>query len=171
VSATVAWLVYHKSLGANQYLLLNTSDASTTLNGVYTASSSQFTITSQTANATYVSYLFAEMPGFSAFGSYTGNGSTDGPFVYTGFRPAWIMIKRSDSVENWNLYDNKRNRYNIADLELYPNLTNSEGTTADRDFLSNGFKIRSNNIGRNASGGTYIYAAFAENPFKYSLAR
>ena len=170
-SATVPWLVYHKSLGANQYLLLNTSDASTTLNGVYTASSSQFTITSQTANATYVSYLFAEMPGFSAFGSYTGNGSTDGPFVYTGFRPAWIMIKRSDSVENWNLYDNKRNRYNIADLELYPNLTNSEGTTADRDFLSNGFKIRSNNIGRNASGGTYIYAAFAENPFKYSLAR
>lgn len=170
-SATVPWLVYHKSLGANQYLLLNTLDAATTLNGVYSSSLSQFSITSQTANASYVAYMFAEIPGFSAFGSYTGNGSTDGPFIYLGFRPAWIMIKRSDAIENWNLYDNKRNPYNVADLELYPNLSNSEGTTADRDFLSNGFKIRSSNAGRNASGGTYIYAAFAETPARLSTAR
>jgi len=119
----------------------------------------------------HVAYCFAAVPGFSAFGSYTGNGSTDGPFIYLGFRPAWIMIKRSDAIENWNLYDNKRTPYNVADLELYPNLSNSEGTIADRDFLSNGFKIRSSNAGRNASGGTYIYAAFAEIPFQFANAR
>jgi hypothetical protein len=171
------WYVYHASLGASAYMLLNSSAApvsSTAVWGGTTPSSAIVTLGSGWTNNNHgnvVAYCFAEVPGFSAFGTYTGNGSADGPFVYTGFRPAWIMIRRSDGIENWNLYDNKRNSYNVADLELYPNLSNSEGTYADRDFLSNGFKIRNTNIGRNASGGTYIYAAFAESPFKYARAR
>jgi len=177
---TSAWIVYTQMTGVNAYLYLHTSGASVSDAGIWSGTgsgvtSSTFGVRGASDNGltgvNLIAYCFAEVPGFSAFGSYTGNGSTDGPFVYTGFRPAWIMIKRSDNTENWNLYDTKRNSYNVADSELYPNLSNSEGTYADRDFLSNGFKIRNTNIGRNASGSTYIYAAFAENPFKYSLAR
>jgi hypothetical protein len=175
------WGVYYTSEGVNtNWLLLNSTASKGTQNGTlaggaYLISNAQTLQISSSAYANgssqMIAYCFAAVPGFSAFGTYTGNGSADGPFVYTGFRPAWIMIKRSDGIENWNLYDNKRKSYNVADLELYPNLSNSEGTTADRDFLSNGFKIRSTNIGRNASGSTYIYAAFAESPFKYARAR
>jgi hypothetical protein len=105
-------------------------------------------------------------------GSYVGNGSTDGPFVYTGFRPAFLMFKRSDSTGDWIIFDNKRNTHegNYREKVLYPNKNNAEETSADGDtmlFLSNGFKL--NNVTYaywNASGGTYIYAAFAENPFQ-----
>jgi hypothetical protein len=174
-SATVPWLVYHKSLGANQYLLLNTSDAVTTLNGVYSSSLSQFSITSQTANASYVAYIFAEVPGFSTFGSYTGNASTDGAFVYTGFRPAFILIKDVNNANSWILMDNKRTgAYNPQDGWLVAQATDAEynvSTSDSRiDFLSNGFKLRNSNAGNNASR-TYIYAAFAETPARLSTAR
>jgi hypothetical protein len=122
----------------------------------------------------YVAYCFAEVEGFSKFSSYTGNGSDDGPFVYTGFRPAWVMVKRSSSAgEGWWIYDNKRDTFNITDNILEVNSSNAEisGGTYPIDMVANGFKIRGLNALLNTSGATYIYMAFAENPFKYSLAR
>ena len=118
------------------------------------------------SSSTYVAYCWSEVDGFSRFGSYTGNGSTDGPFIYTGFKPAWIMIKRTDSSGNWVILDNKRNTFNPVDLQLVANSTGADATGVDYlDFLANGFKQRSTNTSFNASGGTYIYMAFAEHPF------
>jgi hypothetical protein len=122
----------------------------------------------------YVAYCFSEIAGYSKFGSYTGNGSTDGPFVYTGFIPRWIMIKRTDSAgENWNINDTSRSTYNVTTKRLVANnsVAEADASTEAVDMLSNGFKIRTSDPGRNASGGTYIFMAFAENPFKNSLAR
>jgi hypothetical protein len=118
-----------------------------------------------------VAYCFAPVAGYSAFGSYTGNGSTDGPFIYTGFKPAFILIKKTSATDNWYLLDNKRAGYNPATYLLYGNLSNAEYTGLLVDLLSNGFKPRDTDGGSNASGATYIYMALAENPFKYSLAR
>jgi hypothetical protein len=140
--------------------------------------SSVFSIGSAFANGgTYVAYLFAEVAGYSKFGSYTGNGSADGPFVYCGFRPRWIMVKRTDSSTNgnWEIIDTSRDTYNQAFLDLSANLSAVENATdgAAWDILSNGFKCRDGTSTgtKNVSGGTYIFAAFAENPFKNSLAR
>ena len=122
----------------------------------------------------YVAYLFASIDGFSKFGSYTGNGSTDGPFVYTGFKPRFIIIKRSDAgVENWQGQDTARNPNNVIDDVMYMDTSNFEqlnNTAFYVDLLSNGFKIRTLHAGKNASGGAYVYAAFAESPFKYATA-
>jgi hypothetical protein len=123
------------------------------------------------ANDNIIAYCFAPVEGFSAFGSYTGNGSADGPFIYTGFRPAWLLVKRSDAAYFWYIHDAERNTYNVLDKELYPNSSSAEVTATRLDFTSNGFKVRGTQVSQNASGGTYIYAAFAENPFKNSLAR
>jgi hypothetical protein len=125
---------------------------------------------------TYVAYCFAEVPGYSAFGSYTGNGSTDGPFVFTGFRPAYVLIKASSTVSfgNWVIKDELRAaNYNPQDGNLYANASNAEDTvsTVYIDFLSNGFKLRGTYDGVNGTSATYIFAAFAESPFKYALAR
>jgi hypothetical protein len=112
--------------------------------------------------------------GYSAFGSYTGNGSADGPFVYTGFRPRYILIKTSSAGTNgWQIRDTARDTYNTSLGRLYADLSNAEGTSAGNDFdiLSNGFKVRNSGGDLNTSSGTYIYAAFAENPFKNALAR
>jgi hypothetical protein len=124
-----------------------------------------------TNGTTYVAYCFAPITGYSAFGSYTGNGSTDGPFVFTNMRPRWLMFKRTDTTNNWIMYDTSRSTYNAAQNFLYPDLANTEGTGVYIDFVSNGFKLRDTNAIFNASGGTYIYAAFAENPFTISRAR
>jgi hypothetical protein len=120
-----------------------------------------------------VAYLWAPVAGYSAFGSYTGNGSNDGTFVYLGFRPRWVMIKRTDAATyDWIILDSSRGTYNANIISLLMNgiIAEVSGTYSE-DFLSNGFKLRNAGNGQNASGGTYIYAAFAENPFKYSLAR
>jgi hypothetical protein len=109
--------------------------------------------------------LFRSVPGLSSISSYTGNGSTDGPFAYCGFLPAFVLIKCSSTTGNWEIYDNARNTYNPETLALQPNLTNAESTIDGIDFLSNGFKIRTTDANFNTSGQTYIYAAFAENPF------
>jgi len=120
----------------------------------------------------YVAYCFAEVEGYSKFGSYTGNGSADGPFVYLGFRPAFVMVKRTDAADEWAISDGKRNPYNVNNLALFANRSNAEsGSQNIADFTSNGFKIRGAPSWSNTSGGTYIYMAFAENPFKNSLAR
>jgi hypothetical protein len=118
-----------------------------------------------------VAYLWSEVAGFSKFGSYTGNGSSDGPFCFCGFRPRFVMFKRTDSTGSWFMEDSARGTYNVMGPELYANLSDAETTVSRLDFLSNGFKMRAANAGDNASGGTYVFAAFSESPFKYSLAR
>ena len=126
---------------------------------------------SNASGSTYVIYAWAEIAGFSKFGSYTGNGSADGPFVYTGFRPTYVLIKRTDAVENWVIFDNARNPYNVETTTLEPNLTaadSSSPSNAAMDLVSNGFKLR---CAAGINTGTWIYAAFAENPTKYANAR
>lgn len=173
------WVVYHANLTSAAYViqfnLTNAQSSSPTIFNSTAPTSSVFSIgTSSASNDTsMVAYCFAAVAGYSAFGSYTGNGSTDGPFVYLGFRPRFVMIKRTDAADDWIVMDSSRNTYNVANSTLFPNGNYSETTDANRqeDFLSNGFKIRSSPVYINASGGTYIYAAFAENPFKYANAR
>jgi hypothetical protein len=123
---------------------------------------------------TAVAYCFAAVAGYSAFGSYTGNGSTDGPFVFTGFRPKFVLVKRTDSTSNWFIHDTARDTYNVSSANLYAELSNAEdtGPAGNMDFLSNGFKSRTGGGSNpNVSGATYIYAAFAETPFSKALAR
>jgi len=171
------WKVYHTSIGNTGAVTLNTTAATDTYTYWNNTSptSSVFSIGTSgslnTSTNTMVAYCFAAVAGYSAFGSYTGNGSTDGPFVYTGFRPRFFLFKRTDSTGSWGIYDTSRDTYNGAQKRLYPDLSDAEFTDAAIDFLSNGFKIRSTTAGYNANGGTIIYAAFAENPFKNSLAR
>ena len=119
---------------------------------------------------TYIAYCFAEKKGFSKFGSYTGNGSTDGTFVYTGFKPAFVMVKVTDITNNWFILDNKRLGYNPTELFLNPNTTSAESgsTGAYVDFTSNGFKWRTTSNAFNGSSNNYIYMAFAESPFTTS---
>jgi len=127
-------------------------------------------------NIDHINYCFHSVDGYSKVGSYTGNGSTDGTFVYTGFRPAYVMVKRTDSADHWVVLDSDRDIDNPAVRRLEPNLSAAEavsweGGATDTDFTSNGFKLRTGYSPHNASGGTYIYLAFAENPFKYTNAR
>ena len=177
------WPVWHTSLTNETYTLyLDTTLGQGNTNnpwGSGSISSTTFHITatgtgnSNQSSANFVAYCFAPVAGYSAFGSYTGNGSTDGPFVYTGFRPAFVMVKVSSTTDDWIIEDNKRNTYNPEDAKLSPNLSTAEitGSTYYVDFLSNGFKLRNINGLYNTSSATYIYAAFAESPFKYALAR
>ena len=119
-----------------------------------------------------IAYCFAPVEGYSAFGSYTGNGSADGLFIYTGFRPRWILKKRTDTTDYWYIWDTARDPDNVVEAKLEANDSSAEYTSADwLDILSNGFKIRNSGNDINASGGTYIYAAFAEHPFKHARAR
>ena len=172
-SGTYDWLVYHKALGATKYMALNRTDASaTSAIGWNDTEPSSSVVTLGTANAVntnssnYVAYCFAEKKGYSKFGNYTGNGNADGTFIYTGFKPAFVICKMtSASGQNWELNDNKRNPYNEAKNTLRPNTGDVEdGTFNTCDLLSNGFKLRTNNDATNQSGATYIYMAFAENP-------
>ena len=170
--------------GVNDYLVLQSTAAKGSSSTFYQAyGSSTFTTGVSAADEmnktgnNYVTYCFAPVAGYSAFGSYTGNGSTDGPFVFTGFRPRFLMIKATSSESNadWLMYDTARNIYNTMNTRLWANLSAAE--TSDSAYLldcvSNGFKIRTGtaNVGYNNSGGTYIYMAFAESPFKYANAR
>ena len=170
-SATQKWIVHHQSLGATKSLHLDTTEAeqtSTFMNDT-APTSSVFSlgtiVNNNTSGATYVAYCFAEKKGFSKFGSFTGNGSTDGPFVYTGFKPAWVMIKASSrSTDNWVIVDSKRSTLNPADDALLANTSGGTDTGYKRDFLSNGFKIRESGANQNGSGHTFTYMAFAEEP-------
>jgi len=176
------WPIYHRSIGAGAYLYLESTDAQSSVNAALTwgnnsttvaPTSSVFTIGSagswNSNTGTYVAYCFSEVAGFSKFGSYTGNGSTDGPFVFCGFRPRFILTKGSSTTGSWWLYDTARSTYNEMTDLLRPDLSNADVTQGFCDALSNGFKIR--NSGNNTSGQTYIFMAFAEHPFKNSLAR
>jgi hypothetical protein len=174
------WYVFTTATGSNLRFegLNTTSDASSQPSQYTTTSTLIENLTGiaslNTSGANMLVYCWAPIAGYSAFGSYTGNGSSDGPFVYTGFRPRFIMVKRSDSTGNWILWDTARNTFNVTNNVLYPNLSQAEDSPSSQriaDILSNGFKIRGTDTDVNASGGTYIYMAFAENPFKYALAR
>jgi hypothetical protein len=174
-SAT-AWWVYHTSLGNTQYIVLNTTAAAVTSSSAWnntSPTSSVFSLgAANPSNANQdVAYCFSAVAGYSAFGSYTGNGSTDGPFVFTGFRPRFVLGKRTDVADEWWIFDTSRNTSNETDKRLIANSSGAELATQKIDILSNGFKIRVTTASHNASGGTYIYMAFAENPFKHSLAR
>jgi hypothetical protein len=175
------WFVYHRSLANTQYLLLNTTNAASSGVSAWnntTPSSSTFTLGDYVevnrSGSTFVAYCFAEVPGYNKFGSYTGNGSADGPFIYTGFRPAYVMIKNTTAAGDWVIKDKLRAAaFNPQTGNLYANLTNAEDTTStvNIDFLANGFKIRGDYSGINLNTQTFIYSAFAESPQKFALAR
>ena len=164
------WTVYHVTQGNSTRGVLNETNAwgSNAAWNNTTPTSSVFTIGSGSvvnrSGSTYAAYCFAGVKGFSKFGSYVGNGNADGTFIYTGFKPAFYMYKRTDSTANWTIFDNKRNTFNEMGLQLHPNLDSVESFSSRGDFLSNGFKVRSTAGSTNASGGNYIYMAFAENP-------
>ncbi len=169
-SAAQNWATYHSSLGGTKALFLDGTDAETSSVSYFNntnPTSSVFSVgnsgDTNKSSQTHISYCFSEKKGFSKFGSYTGNGSTDGPFVYTGFSPSFVMLKRTNTTGSWTMYDNKRHTYNPNGEYL---LANSSGASVDFnnvDFLSNGFKLRDASF-NNGSGDTIIYMAFAENP-------
>ncbi len=172
LNAVNGWTVYHKSLTAGGFIYLNDT-------GGYTAYPTMFQDTDPTtavfsvgdlnevnaSGGTYVAYCFADVKGFSKFSSFVGNGNANGSFIYTGFKPAFVMLKKSSAAgDNWSMLDNKRNTFNVMDKFLDPNSSNAEGTGDIWDFTSNGFKMRNTFTGYNASGATYIFMAFAEAP-------
>jgi len=169
-SATDAWIVYSKSLGNTKIMVLNSTAAEQTRADWNNTSptSSVFSIgtfsNENTNAATYVAYCFAEVKGFSKFSSYIGNGSADGTFVYTGFKPAFVILKGTNDT-NWRMVDNKRLGYNPDNNDLYPNSDSVEDTQDFIELFSNGFKLKTTSTQLNGSGTSYIYMAFAENPF------
>jgi hypothetical protein len=157
------------------YLALNSTAASTAATTIWNntaPTSTVFSIGSGWSTFNFLAYCFAPVAGYSAFGSYTGNANADGPFIYTGFRPEFVMIKASSSTGDWVMEDVARSPYNVSTNYLLANSSGAETTGQLVDFLSNGFKIRvAVSSAMNGSGTTYVYAAFAESPFKYALAR
>ena len=170
-SGTQSWVVYHKSLGAGGFMYLNAAEtfaANTTIWNNTSPTNNVFTIGAlnevNQSGQTYIAYCFAEKQGYSKFGSYVGNGNADGAFVYTGFKPAFILLKTSTIAGNdWHIFDSKRIGYNESNYSLKPNSTATEVTSLNIDLLSNGFKLRGTQNDINGSG-TYIYAAFAAAP-------
>ena len=167
-----SWRSYFAPLGATKYIELDATAAAVTASNFMNDTAPTNTVFSlgngDTPNKNgdnYIAYCFAEKVGYSKFGSYTGNGNADGTFVYTGFKPSFILIKNSDATQSWRLVDNKRIGFNPNNIQLYPNLNNAESTSEYVvDILSNGFKVRATDAGVNGSGNTMIYMAFAEAP-------
>jgi hypothetical protein len=178
-SAATNWRVYHSALGNTKAIFLSTTGASDTSSVYWNNTSPTSTVFSvgsdDGANGNgnlMVAYAFSPVVGYNSFGSYTGNGSTDGPFVYTGMRPRWLLVKSSSYTDEWRIYDAVRLGYNAVATILTPNDSQAEATSGyPLDLLSNGFKLRGAGGPINTSGATYIYAAFAESPFQYARAR
>ena len=176
---TYSWTTYHHSIGNNKYVYLNSTAAPVTTTSVWqnTAPSSSVIYGNSTnwGTADYIIYAWAEIEGYSKFGSYIGNGNTDGPFVYCGFKPAWVMVKRSTTGANegWTIFDSSRGPFNPNPKQIYANSNIAEGDASGRykDFVSNGFKIRGTSGEQNTSGITYIFMAFAESPFQIANAK
>jgi hypothetical protein len=174
-SSVGGWPVYHKGVASDpetDYLLLHSTDAVADNNIIWNDTAPTSTVFSigtgssvNTNTNNHIAYCFAEKKGFSKFGSYTGNGSNDGTFVYLGFKPAFVIVKRTDAVQSWYLLDNKRNTFNPEDKYFKVDASSAEDTLSFFDFVSNGFKARGTGIGFNSSGGSFIYMAFAESPF------
>ena len=164
------WQIGHDSIGWTKAVFFDTqSQQTSTAFGNTNPTTSVWTgnVANVGANASSVAYCFAEVKGFSKFGSYVGNGNADGTFVYTGFKPAFVIVKRTNAAEDWFMFDNKRSASggsNVLGERLKPNTSDSGYTTAYLDFLSNGFKWRVGGTGQNGLGDSYIYMAFAEEP-------
>ena len=177
-TSVISWPVYSSTLGISKYLELNTTIAAGSISNYWGANSPTPTVFSLPNAAynnnlnsqNYIAYCFAEVPGYSAFGSYEGNANNDGPFIYTGFRPSFVIVKSVDSTSDWLLMDSKRIGFNPDNEYMEVNNANAEGTVNTIDFVSNGFKLRDRTADPNVAE-TYIYMAFAENPFKNSNAR
>jgi hypothetical protein len=177
------WTTAHQGISGQVVFLNQTlqsyNPAVFSTGGVALGNSSAFSFINGTTSVensnksgnTYVAYCFAEVEGFSKFGTYTGNGSADGPFISTGFRPAFVIVKNASAADSWFINDNKRNSYNVVDSQLFANNGDPEADSRGLDFLSNGFKIRDNSTSHNGNGNTILYMAFAEMPFKYANAR
>ena len=172
------WGIYHhKNTAAPEtdYKRLNTNDATADASNVWNDTAPTSTVFSVgdgqivgTSGDTFVGYLFTEKQGYSKFGSFTGTNSTDGPFIYLGFKPAFMMFGSSSTATSWGMFDNKRDTFNVVQAPLYSNVNNAGRDPADTpvgDFLSNGFKKRVGGSHWNASSGEYLYMAFAESPF------
>ena len=167
------WVVMHQGIGFTKYLYLDSNQASNTGNFFNDTdpSSTVFNVVNDSgvngSSGSYIAYCFAEKQGYSKFNSYKGNGNTDGTFIYTGFAPSFVMLKRTSAAGSFLMFDNKRDNLNPNSHRVYANATDAEdtGSGSQVDFLSNGFKCRSSDNSTNASGSTYIFMAFAENPF------
>ena len=175
-SSTQSWPVWHQSFSAIECMLLDGTTGKFSASAYFGGGANEqlpddvnFYIGSNNdingASRDYIAYVWAPVPGYSSFGSFVGNGSADGPFIYTGHRVGWLLYKRADSNASWAIYDSARDPYNVCTHDLYANLNNPEASFAAVDLLSNGFKIRTANGDVNQSGGAFIYAAFAEHPF------
>ena len=172
-SSITAWINYHHKIDASApedfTIYMNNTDArvDNSVHGDTKPTSSVFSFNTGTDDQNYISYCFTEKQGFSKFGSYTGNGNADGPYIYLGFRPAWILIRVTSTSNDWILLDNKRDSFNVATKKLLPNESNAESSDSgvSTDFLSNGFKIRTAGGNVNQSSATFLYMAFAESPF------
>ncbi len=177
------WYVYNHKLDStapeDKYMFLSTTDAVLDANiwNDTAPTSSVFTVYSNSGvtgdGDAMLAYAFHSVDGYSKVGSYVGNGSSDGTFVYTGFRPAYVMIKQSNGVSHWQIHDTVRDTYNVMGYQLHANATDTDASASAYyiDCLSNGFKLRMTHAGQNGNGNTYIYLAFAESPFKHTNAR
>jgi hypothetical protein len=168
ISTSQTWGVWHTGIGFGNYIRLDSSAASSAANLVTATSNTTFS-TYQNHHSTgneIIAYCFAEKKGFSKFGSYTGNGNADGTFVYTGFKPAYVLTKRTDGSYIWSITDGVRNPYNPTSLSLQTEYADAESgwSPLELDFLSNGFKLRTSSVQKNGSGSPFIYMAFAEEP-------
>lgn len=185
-AGTYHWYVYHAVHGPTKYLVLSLDSPVGTDPNLWNNTAPTSTVFTLGTNVgvnenggQFLAYLFAEVPGFSKFGFYYGNGSLDGPHVYCGFRPAWLMIKRTDIAMNWSLTDIARNadKSRLGNPEIwyvFANLTIAEATQAahgDIDFVANGFKVREDGVAYNVANAFHVFMAFAESPFKYACAR
>ena len=173
LDATHTWGTYSKAMGNGYQMVLNdnssrvgpliqywnNTDPTTTVFSIGTDSYQN------QSGTDYICYCFSSVRGYSKMGAYTGNGNADGPFVYTGFRPAWLMIKKTSGTGDWVIFDSVRSPSNVTKKTLLADTTAVEGNVSDIDILSNGFKLGYTDSDTNSSGGTYVYMAFAEFPF------
>ena len=174
LGSTESWTVYHQSLGATKFLSLNGTGAASTSSVRWNdedPTTTNMVLGSDTSvnNTSMMGYCFAEVKGFSSFGEYTGTGQLDGPMIFTGFRPAFVMVKITDTTDGWYMWDNKRSPsggYNVLQYRLEANQNFAQGTSANYmiDVVSNGFKLRDNNVGDNGAGNSFVYMAFAAQP-------
>ena len=171
-NSTKDWRMWFKGFSGTQRLELNNNEAkattSTSWNGTVPGSS-VFSLgddtNTNTDGDTFVAYCFHSVQGYSKFGSYTGNGNADGPFIYLGFKPAWVMFKNLTAGHDWRILDNKRNTFNSNNTDLRPNTNDADSSGSDMDFLSNGIKMRDTDGDLNEDGSSHVYMAFAESPF------
>ena len=164
------WITYHQAMGNTHGMFLSTTSAQEDNAAFFNDTSPTSTVFTTGTDAglinnTMMAYCFSDVQGYSKFGSYTGNGNADGPFIYTGFKVGWLMVKLFSGADDWQILDNQRSPINIVGGYLRPNSSGATVSNDVIDFLSNGFKLRASSGSWNPDGGTFIYMAFAENPF------